>query len=69
MPVRIFDVSFHLFRMLQIMQHSDLYKQAWIVTFVNFTLHCCRQYDRDSKTVGAYRVEWRNLLIKCMLGE
>jgi len=68
MPVRLFDVSFHLFRILKITQHFDLYRQEWIITFVNFTLQCSRQYDRDSKT-GSYGVEWRNFSVKCMLGE
>lgn len=69
MSVRVSDVSVQLFRILQIVQHCDLYRQAWIVTFVKFTLQCPRQCDGDSKTMGAYGVEWRNFLVKCMLGE
>ena len=46
MPVRVSDVSVQLFKILQIAQHCDSYRQAWIVTFVKFTLQCSKQYDR-----------------------
>jgi len=69
MPIRVSDVSVQLCRILQIAQYCDLYRQACIVTFVKFTPQCSRQIDGDSKTMAAYRVEWRNFLVKCVLGE